>query len=1838
MNELADYRRAIGSFLPNRGPRGRRKWQPCCRPKSTTRELLTIALAGLLWITAIYITTDINLQLLKNSPPVPVSGLFAHFHSLPCQLVEKLGSSELWGNGGLPGLFEAHMSIESWQNRLTWALVSYGVHKLFLALKIRKAGDIELNPGPNPSQPEKALDKTPRGRRATRAKTREEAGTSQMSRLAQVGEIQTQTQGTGYGSGAVGGTSVSRMHLTPEPAKKDRYNTPISKELEEAEQSTQDENNQLKDLKRADLVTSTPKKQEGGVGVSEQEDEMAPTQIPTSTETGQSQNHSGSGLESEGSGESELLEEPGGLDTTQKEDEEPGERLDSLGPSDDVVSINIENNYPSQNSSNTGPLTETVTPSSQQAVFTSEGGNPEKADKRSVGESRGNTTPITTTTTTTTRHITTPAASMSEVTAQRSQSDEERGGAKRKQSNLKMGQSSTFFSQFPGHTCDFDRKGKPHPINQEADCAEGYRPNTTDNDIGSDSDRPFAHGTDIVSSGNEEAVFTQSFDNPHRPNSHRNGSGRLAEPMPNNASGPDMDNNVEAMLRRRTGVSVSENVNASGSLSHDSRGENGNERKRRNGSGGHAGSSHVHKHPHRHARSQANNAPQDQSHIYPSSQPHNHSHSHSHPNSHPHSQSQQNHHMQLFQQQMHQQQSQPQSHYQQSQYAYPPHMCGGGQRERDKVSNPGYSNAGMYTHSYDAMNEYYNERRGRDNNNPQEMSMANALGLIMNKMESQQEELQKQMQVNQSITERGIENTQKRISHMHRDIQDIQQEVRETNIEVQQNKEEIKQLQERQSKLEQQQDSAIAKTHSELEKAQEEIKQMRQSLEYMDEAMEARDEEMDELQDELMEARHNLNRVEAHNRRGNIKIYGIPEHKGEGKESCDEAAMKLFNDYMPGHDWDVDQVERAHRLGQYKEGGRGRPILVKMANPQDTFYILGNKKARENMKKDNIHISQDLTRDQQDILKQEKDKGNLAYFVAGKLVIKEGEGKFSNRDSSRGRRRVRGRDSDRNRDSESGSYSGKRNRQGSAIHTEQSRTESGSRTRTNLGSDQGSPQRSNRPWRFGSNYRRSPAKRDRGENKAEGDGNAFKIPEGPAFRANARPAHRNPYRYMSRSASRHTRNSSPAERKKNSTHGNNQTSGQNSGVASPSNSPNNSPTTSRAGSRQGSRHSSRHSSRGANPQRASNSPQETREEPVQQPQLEEIGDRLRQLSEETPSKHKSASHPQAPHTSGVANWQSPKLKRPGRGNDKHDDVSSQPLKTPVNPPKKLASNAKEGQNCSTTGTESNPIHFDSDSDTTSPSTSHPIKRQRLTYRRFGSRAGREVEKGKEKEEGPARSSSLNNLEQPKDHRPSRPRARIYSGRRFRSQTWKRPNTSSTETQNVSSVATHSSLATPKSGSMEKNQATQAKAKEDRLRNNSNAPPDSPTPGLAKKAEGKIIKSKHGKPTEQEMPRSNDKTLQGNPTKHCNSPAHKKGNLSPTTNMTGQVNTQSPMEISPPSPQTPQNNNPSYPRGSRKQGSWGEQERTKNMRSSLEKENEDEGKQGGAKTWKMIDDGIEQHSSDSSGHSTSASKLDKDKARTSLDNSLNSGDKTQVDNDESVYSSIWEPPTQTSPQCSSKEGCSPTTGPSKKNSTTTGKCMGNKERENNKSDNDSTATAGTLSDKAPEPENDGWQSVIYRRTLRREQKQKSQTVKPTPPESGKPQQERGRNKAKKKNANARGGGQNEKDPKSRKENTKADNENKATTQMRQETETTAGTVTTTEQISLQERVNIALATAASREESRSQSNSRQAYLTPEGTVVRKLQNSAKKGGRGKTTDNKKNDSLEKTHGKTGAQRQ
>ena len=189
MNELSDYRRTIGSFLPNRGPRRRRKWQPYCKQKMSTTELLRVALVGVLWITAVYISVDVNLKLLRKVPPVPVSDFFARCNTLPCRIVRGMESMELWGKGGLSGLFDVYMGVENWQNRVSWALISYATHQLFVSLKLRRSGDIELNPGPISGQSDTEQRKASRGRgrRTTRAKTREEAGTPQSRRWVQSG-------------------------------------------------------------------------------------------------------------------------------------------------------------------------------------------------------------------------------------------------------------------------------------------------------------------------------------------------------------------------------------------------------------------------------------------------------------------------------------------------------------------------------------------------------------------------------------------------------------------------------------------------------------------------------------------------------------------------------------------------------------------------------------------------------------------------------------------------------------------------------------------------------------------------------------------------------------------------------------------------------------------------------------------------------------------------------------------------------------------------------------------------------------------------------------------------------------------------------------------------------------------------------------------------------------------------------------------------------------------------------------------------------------------------------------------------------------------------------------------------------------------------------------------------------------------------------------------------------------------------------------------------------------------------------------------------------------------
>ncbi len=97
-----------------------------------------------------------------------------------------------------------------------------------------------------------------------------------------------------------------------------------------------------------------------------------------------------------------------------------------------------------------------------------------------------------------------------------------------------------------------------------------------------------------------------------------------------------------------------------------------------------------------------------------------------------------------------------------------------------------------------------------------------------------------------------------------------------------------------------------------------------------------------------------VNKVERHTRRNNIRLIGVPETVGENvKEIVTDILVTCF-----GMDQSTE-IERAHRDGK-KGGNRPRHILIKLLRYQDKVTIL--RAWRQCLKDKGYRISDDLTR------------------------------------------------------------------------------------------------------------------------------------------------------------------------------------------------------------------------------------------------------------------------------------------------------------------------------------------------------------------------------------------------------------------------------------------------------------------------------------------------------------------------------------------------------------------------------------------------------------------------------------------------------------------------------------------------------------------------------------------------------------------------------------------------------------------------------------------------------------------------------------------------------------
>ena len=138
-------------------------------------------------------------------------------------------------------------------------------------------------------------------------------------------------------------------------------------------------------------------------------------------------------------------------------------------------------------------------------------------------------------------------------------------------------------------------------------------------------------------------------------------------------------------------------------------------------------------------------------------------------------------------------------------------------------------------------------------------------------------------------------------------------------------------------------------------------------------------------------------RLEAYTRRENLKVFNVPEGKGEST-SAEDQLRKVMRDKLKIPEEDIKEIrfERVHRIPARKNTSHGqdvkpRPIIAKFSFFQDKEYVWSFVK---NLKNTNISIGNDYPREIDEIqktlypiLKKAKQKKQTAYFKVDKLII-----------------------------------------------------------------------------------------------------------------------------------------------------------------------------------------------------------------------------------------------------------------------------------------------------------------------------------------------------------------------------------------------------------------------------------------------------------------------------------------------------------------------------------------------------------------------------------------------------------------------------------------------------------------------------------------------------------------------------------------------------------------------------------------------------------------------------------------------------------------------------------
>eukprot|EP00745_Piridium_sociabile_P006242 TRINITY_DN14019_c0_g1_i7.p2 TRINITY_DN14019_c0_g1~~TRINITY_DN14019_c0_g1_i7.p2 ORF type:complete len:522 (-),score=104.05 TRINITY_DN14019_c0_g1_i7:3624-5189(-) len=144
------------------------------------------------------------------------------------------------------------------------------------------------------------------------------------------------------------------------------------------------------------------------------------------------------------------------------------------------------------------------------------------------------------------------------------------------------------------------------------------------------------------------------------------------------------------------------------------------------------------------------------------------------------------------------------------------------------------------------------------------------------------------------------------------------------------------------------------------------------------------------LTNRLTAMEEDLDRLESHSRKNNVKMFGIPESVGESFQACADKVVATLNEFFTEKVWSARDVERAHRLGKPNpNANRPRPMIVHFHRWADKMMLLQQNEARTALSRADVRVASDLTRRQAAKLKQLQEEGKFGYFKNGKLFTRE---------------------------------------------------------------------------------------------------------------------------------------------------------------------------------------------------------------------------------------------------------------------------------------------------------------------------------------------------------------------------------------------------------------------------------------------------------------------------------------------------------------------------------------------------------------------------------------------------------------------------------------------------------------------------------------------------------------------------------------------------------------------------------------------------------------------------------------------------------------------------------